>query len=154
MATLTSNKNYLSPVGFKFTIDNQLYPNLEYFCTAVSLPSISIAEAPMPFRGANVGFTGDRITFDDLSVKFNITEDMDNYKETFDWIHNIVNVGEQFKSDAILSILTSHNNVSKTIRFSDVFPISLSGVEFTTGTTEIEYLQADVTFKYTSFEFI
>ena len=79
---------------------------------------------------------------------------MDNYKETFDWIHNIVNAGEQFKSDAILNILTSHNNVSKTIRFKDVFPISLSGVEFTTGATEIEYLQADVTFKYTSFEFI
>ena len=55
---------------------------------------------------------------------------MDNYKETFDWIHNIVNAGEQFKSDAILNILTSHNNVSKTIRFKDVFPISLSGVEF------------------------
>ena len=39
------------------------------------------------------------------------------------------------------------------IKFQDVFPTSLTSVEFNSQTSDIEYLQADVTFKYTLFEF-
>jgi len=151
---ITTNKNFLSPVGFQLKMDSNLYPNLEYFCSAVTLPSVGITEATLPYRGLNMSFTGDRFTFDDLTIRFNITEDMENYLETFNWMQSIINSGENFKSDATLLILTSHNNVSKEIKFTDCFPISLSAVEFSTQQTDIEYLQADVTFKYTYFEFI
>ena len=153
MAVMT-NKNFLSPIGFKFTIDNTLYPNLDYFCSSVSLPSISLSAVEMPYKGVNLGYTGDRLTFDDLTITFNINEDMENYKETFDWLHNCISTNEIFTSDAVLNILSSHNNVTKSIRFSDCFPTSLSGVDFTSSATEVEYLQASVTFKYTNFEFI
>lgn len=154
MKTLTTNQNFLSPVGFKFIIDNTLYPNLEYFCTGVTLPSLTLSEAPTPYRGVNFGVTGDRLTFDDLTIRFNVTENMENYIETFEWIQNIVNGGEDYKSDAILSVLSSHNNVTKQIKFIDIFPISLSAVEFSTQQTDIEYVQADVTFKYSYFEIL
>ena len=71
MATLTTNKNFLSPVGFQFKISSNLYPNLEYFAVAATLP-------------VNLAFTGDRITFDDLSLRINRTENLDNYIETVD----------------------------------------------------------------------
>ena len=99
-----------------------------------------------------MGMTGDRIAFGDLQIRFNITEDMENYVEMFNWMHNIIQKGESFKSDATLSILSSHNNVTKEITFRDCFPTSLSAVEFSTQQNDIEYLQADVTFKYTYFE--
>ena len=44
MATLTANKNFLSPVGFTFKIDATNFANLEYFCTQVTFPGISLAE--------------------------------------------------------------------------------------------------------------
>ncbi|MGY8866767.1 MAG: hypothetical protein ACKVJK_14230 [Methylophagaceae bacterium] len=149
---LTTNKNFLSPTGFQFKIDEASFPNVGYFCTAVTLPDISLAEAATPYRGSNIAFTGDRLTFSDLAIRFNVTEDMDNYIEMFNWMHNIINDGENYKFDATLSILTSHNNVSKEITFRDCFPTSLSALEFSTQQTDIEYLQADATFKYTYFE--
>lgn len=154
MTTLTTNKNFLSPVGFQFKVNAQQFPNVEYFCTAVTLPSISLTEATVPYRGANLGMTGDRINFDELAIRFNVTEDMDNYIEMFNWMHNIIKdpKGESYKFDATLSILTSHNNVSREVTFSDCFPTSLSAIEFSTQQTDIEYLQADASFKYTYFE--
>lgn len=150
--TLTTNKNFLSPVGFQLKLDAALYPNVEYFCTAVTLPDISLADAPIPYRGANIAMTGDRINFSELAIRFNINEDMDNYVEMFNWMHRIINEGEDQKVDATLSILSSHNNVTKEIIFKDCFPTSLSAIEFSTQQTDIEYLQADVSLKYTYFE--
>tara|TARA_B100000780_G_scaffold278700_1_gene253242 strand:+ start:2540 stop:3001 length:462 start_codon:yes stop_codon:yes gene_type:complete len=150
--TLTTNKNFLSPVGFQFKINAKEFPNIEYFCTAVTLPGISLSESVIPFRGVNVAMTGDRLNFDDLAIRFNVTEDMDNYVEMFNWMHDIVNKGEKYKFDATLSILSSHNNVTKEITFKDCFPTSLSAMEFSTQQTDLEYLQADATFKYTYFE--
>lgn len=150
---VTSNKNFLSPVGFQLKIDYQKYPNLEYFCTAAALPGISMSEASVPFKGANIGFIGDRITFDDLTVRFNVTEDMENYLETFNWMNDIVNGSDisGVQSDATLIILNSHNNKTKEVQFKDCFPTSLSGLEFDVQ-SGIEYLTAEVTFKYSYFE--
>ena len=153
MAELSTNLNYLQPTSYKLTIDRQNYPNLEYFCNSVTLPSISLAGVDTPYKGVNLGFTGDRLEFDDLTITFNITENMENYKETFDWMHNSITTNESFTSDATLSVLSSHNNVTQEIIFKDCFPTSLSGADFTSIANDVEYLQASVTFKYTYFEF-
>ena len=153
---LTTNKNFLSPVGFGFKIDTVEFPNLEYFCTAVNLPGINNGDTAVPYRGVNLAFTGDRMGFDDLSIRFNITENMENYIETFNWMHNLIqkkDADKTYKNDATLLIYSSHNNVNQEIRFYDVFPIQLSSVEFNAQGTDIEYLQADLVLKYTSFEF-
>ena len=152
MATLTTNKNFLSPVGFQFKIDSNQYPNVEYFCTAVTLPDISAAETPIPYKTLNTAMTADRLNFGSLALRFNITEDMENYIEMFNWLNRIVNNDKEQVSDATLSILSSHNNVTREIKFKDCFPTSLSAVEFSTQQTDIEYLQADVVLKYTTFE--
>jgi len=148
----TSNKNFLSPVGFQFKIDSTKYSNVEYFCTSVSLPDLSLSEVAMPYKTSNMGMTGDRINFGDLTIRFNITEDMENYIEMYNWMHDIIQKGESHKSDATLSILSSHNNVTKEVTFKDCFPTALSAIEFSTQQTDIEYLQADVTLKYTYFD--
>jgi hypothetical protein len=152
---VTINKNFLSPVGFQLKIDSSKYPNLEYFCTSASLPGITMSEAPVPYKGANIGFVGDRIAFGDLVVKFNVTENMENYLETFNWIHDIVN-GEkehsEMQSDATLIVLNSHLNKTKEVHYKDIFPISLSGLDFDVNQGDIEYLTAEVTFKYSYFE--
>ena len=47
-------------------------------------------------------------------------------------MHNIINASdsESFKYDARLMILTSHNNVVKEIAFQEIFPTSLSSIDF------------------------
>src|SRR5210317_2406787 len=153
---VTSNKNFLSPVGFQFKINNTNYGNLEYFAVGATLPGLSLTSVDTPYRGVNLSFTGDRLAFEDLTLRINVTENLENYIETFDWIHNLAqtNNAEDFKVDATLLILSSHNNVVKEIAFKGVFPTSMSAVEFDTQTESIEYVQMDITFNYTNFEFV
>ena len=56
-------------------------------------------------------------------------------------------------SDATLNVLTSKNNANIEVRFSDVFPTALSGLDFNQQADDINYLSATVTFKYKVFEF-
>jgi len=156
MATLTTNKNFLSPVGFQFKVDSTKYPNIEYFAVACTLPGANIAATDTPYRGVNLSFTGDRISFEDLALRINVTENMENYIETFDWMHNIIQTknAEDFKADATLLILSSHNNVTKEIKFNGVFPTNISPIEFDAQAESVEYVQMDITFAYTNFEFV
>lgn len=152
MATTTTNKNYLSPVGFMFTIDRAKYPNTEYFCSGVTLPGVTLAESPVPFKASVVALPGDRLDYSDLTITFNVTEDLDNYNEIYTWMENLTKNKEDLSEQATLSILNSHNNVTKNIVFKDVFPVSLDGLEFNSQNTEVTYLAATATFGYTSFE--
>ena len=155
MAELTLNKNFLSPVGFQFKIDSTQYPNLEYFAVAATLPNISMSPTATPYKGVNLQFTGDRLQFEELSLRINVTENLENYVETFDWMHNIAqtNNAEDFKVDATLLILSSHNNVVKEVEFKGVFPTSLSPIEFDAQSDSIQYVQMDISFAYTYFQF-
>ena len=56
-------------------------------------------------------------------------------------------------SDATLNVLTSKNNANIEVRFSDVFPISLSGLNFDQQADDVTYLSATVNFKYKLYEF-
>lgn len=56
------------------------------------------------------------------------------------------------RSDANLQILNSNYNVIKTIHFKDIFPISLSTLTFDTVASDVQYLSANATFKYTHYQ--
>ena len=56
-------------------------------------------------------------------------------------------------SDATLMILTSKNNANLEVRFRDLYPISLSGLDFNQQATDVNYLTASVTFEYKIYEF-
>ena len=154
MSTLTTNKNFLSPVGFQFKINSGRYANIEYFCIAASLPSVNLPSVPVPFKGVNLSATGDKLQFEDLTLRINVTENMENYIETFNWINTILQTGtaEDHKEDGTLMILSSHNNVNKQIEFKGLFPTGITGVEFNTQTTDVDFVQVDITFSYTYFE--
>jgi hypothetical protein len=55
-------------------------------------------------------------------------------------------------SDATLTVLTNKNNPVVEVRFADCFPTSLSTLSYNQNQTDIEYLTADVTFKYKIYE--
>tara|TARA_Y100001937_G_scaffold123652_1_gene186863 strand:+ start:494 stop:955 length:462 start_codon:yes stop_codon:yes gene_type:complete len=152
MATLTTNKNFLTPVGFQFTINRQKFPNIEYFCTAVNLPTLNLTSVEIPYKGVALSEPGNRLEFSELSLSFNVTENLENYIETFDWMHEITNTQGDYKEDASLLILNSHNNVAKEVVFNGIFPTALDALEFDTK-SGIEYFSATVTFEYTSYEF-
>ena len=154
MTQLTDNFNMLSPTGFRVTIESPKFSNLEYFITTFSLPTVSLGETEAAYRNYQGFVAGDKVTYDAVDLTFMVDEDMNNYVEVFNWIQSNANENISAKHDIILSILSSHNNVNKQIRFVNALPVSLGGVDFTTQTTSIEYLQSTVSFRYDYFEII
>tara|TARA_R110002050_G_scaffold99160_1_gene205736 strand:+ start:237 stop:740 length:504 start_codon:yes stop_codon:yes gene_type:complete len=161
---LTSNINMLSPTGFKLTINREKFANTEFFITSFGIPSLSAGEVQTNFQN-NIGFTpGEVLTFEALSLRFVIDEDMNNYTEMFNWMKANTDSVEETpfapavrsveRHDMILSIMTNKNLVNKQFQFKDAFPTALSGVEFSAQSTDVEYLQADVTFRYNEFAII
>ena len=167
------SKNFLQPVGFKFLIER--IPTVEFFCQTVNIPEISIGSRQIETRVKAYDTPGDKMTFGDLNLTFMINENMDNYYEIYKWLKGLTNPKEEQEfmnymmgvkeagrkgnfqkatTDARLLVLDSNMNTITTTVFMNLFPTSLSGVRFSADPTDIDYVTADVTFKYTLLEFI
>lgn len=154
MNNLTENKNYLSPTGFKVSINAKEFANLEYFCTVTSIPALSLPEVSTPFRNTQSYTPGDRLDYAGFDMRFIVSENMENYIELYNWIRNNAQVDKWKCSDMILHILTSSNNTNKQIRYVDAFPTNIGAIEFHTQNTDVEYVSVDASFRYNYFEFI
>ena len=65
------------------------------------------------------------VTIDELSVRVAVDEDLEVYKEVFEWIIENRDSLNPLTYDATLIILTSHNNANKSIKFKNIFPTTL-----------------------------
>ena len=182
--------DYASPTQFKFTITK--LPKVEFFCTAVNLPGITLEgnmAQPTPLK--DIPVPGDKLAYSPLNMDFMVDENLENYREIHGWLTGLgfPRDREQFRkllgggadrfptstgakqetdagiirtqsgdtgavySDATLSILTSKNTTNIQVRFADVFPTSLSGLNYNQQATDVNYLIATVTFQYKIYEF-
>ena len=66
--------------------------------------------------------------------------------------YGTANVGGTY-SDATLTILTSKNNPKLEVRFKNLFPTSLTGLDYNQQATDVEYLTATVNFEYEIYDF-
>lgn len=163
--TTPTNKSFLSPLGFDFVIKK--LPTTNFFVTRATIPGfdLGVAEAPTPF--VRLPIPGDKIVFNDLQVTFKIDEDMKNYLEIFNWIMGLgfpdryeqyaalkrkdKSSGDGIYSDASLTVLTSAMNPNMEFTFRNVFPYSLTDLDFNTSLADVEYLDATVGFKFELF---
>lgn len=156
-----TNRNYLSPVGYRFTLKRA--PNVEFFVQRVSLPGLALPVVDRPTPFVRIPEPGDHLEFNQLSVTFKVNEDLDNYLEIFNWMvamgkpekfeqytfdpkQSFNNPKETLKSDITVNILTSAMNGNFDFICRDCFPISLSELEFDSTVTDINYIEATVTF--------
>ncbi len=154
------NRNFLSPAGFK--LDLEIFHGVDFFCQSASIPEIAIpiAEVQTPYRRVPIAGSGG-INFGDLQVRFIIDEELKNYNEIHSWIRKYGLSDERLLpgesdlySNARLYILTSHSNINHVAEFTNIFPVSLSGVPFDATVGDVDYLSADVTFKYEKYELL
>ena len=157
------NKNFLSQLEYKFVV-NRL-PHINWFMQRINIPGISTQppEIGTPFRIIPV--TGDILLFEPLRISFKVDEDMNNYFEIVDWMHGFgfpdkheqyqalrnrgVKVkGEGLYSDATLSILNSNMVKNVEILYHDIFPTSISELNFDVTDNDVQYLTCDVQFHY------
>ena len=167
--TPIANRNFLSPVGFKFSLKRA--PAVAFFCNQANIPSMDLGITEQPSYLKNIPVPGDKIQFGDLNLRFLVDEDLVNYMELQRWIRglgfpesmnefrkleseavmptNFGQAGDDIYSDGTLQILSSNLVPQFQVVFNDLFPYTLSTVTFDATDTDIEYFTADVSFKYT-----
>ena len=79
--------DYASPTQFKFGI-HQL-PKVEFFTLSANVPGISagVATQPPPFK--DIPIVGDKLTYENLSITFQIDEYLENYVSLHNWMKGI-----------------------------------------------------------------
>jgi hypothetical protein len=151
-----SNRNYLSPIGFKLQLE--LFEGVDFLCQRVNLPDVTMpfTEVPTRFRPIPI-VPGGGVTYGDLSVSFIVDEELINWKSIYNWIRangcseEHMPTTEPQLSGGQLLIYTSNYNINHIIDFENMFPISISEMNFDATSTDVEYFTAQVTFKYTGY---
>jgi len=163
------NRNFLSPTGFKFTLNRA--PKVAFFSNAANIPGLTLGVAVQSSYLKDIDTPGDKIVFSDFVLRFLVDENLENYMEIQNWIrglgypeslkeiYDFQKSNRKFEqpdksqlnlySDGTLQILTSSQNPNFKIKFSDLWPYNLSDLQFDSTDTDIQYLTAEVTFKYT-----
>ena len=170
-----SNRNLLSPVGFKFALDKA--PKVDFLSNYAGIPAITLGSALQTRYGKNIDIPGDKMNFEDFRLRFLVDENMENYMEIWNWMtglgfpysleqySDLKENSDTYKSpslqgnfyersDGTLNILNSDFNVQSQVIFQGLYPVYLSALDFDATLEDIRYFTAEVTFKYTYYRII
>jgi len=87
LARQPTSLDYASPTQFKFQI--QKLPKVEYFCTSVNLPAVSISEVKQPTPFVDVPLPGTTLSYETLNMTFLVDENLENLQEIHGWIRGL-----------------------------------------------------------------
>ena len=164
-ANQIQNRNFLAPVGFKFTLAK--YPKVAFFSNSARIPEISLGTAVQASYLKDIDIPGEKLTYGDLNIRFLVDENMQNYMAMHNWLKGIgfPETPQQFKdqttdndglrdekevfSDGSLHILNSNFKDVAIVKFNDLFPVGLTSLEFDATETDINYFTAEATMRYT-----
>ena len=162
-------------------------PKTTWFCTAANIPGITLGEAQYATPMSDMFVTGDKLTFETLNITFIVDEELQNYRELWDWIvgmgspvnhsqwETTLSKGDgavrtfgtsdadprtkttyeesNLYSDSTLIVYNSKNMAKVNVQFKNMFPTSLSSLEYSQDLTDVEYFKASATFRYLYYEF-
>ncbi len=164
------DRNFLQPSGFQMIISRA--PKVAYFGNAVNVPDLLLGTSIQPTQALkNLPQPGEVIEFGDLTLRFLVDENMENYIEVQNWIRGIgfpetldqiydlqedtegvarpdLQNGMNIYSDGTLIVYDSLSNPNFKIHFENMFPYSLSTLQFDATLPDTEYFTAEVSFKY------
>ena len=159
------NRNFLSGVGFKFNLTK--FPKVDFFSNSARIPELNLELTQQASYLKNIDIPGERLTYGDLSLRFLVDENMENYISVYNWLKGLgfpestkefadlnkdkegLRDPKQAFCDGTLSILNSNYREVAKVKFKDLFPVSLSSLEFDATNTDLQFFQAEATFKYT-----
>ena len=155
------------PNLFKATINFPAYAQgdveiTSFLCTAASLPESSVGVFPVPFRGRIIKMVGDR-TFADWSTTIMNDTDFKIRNSIERWMNGMnghkSNTGltnmNDFSADLKVEQLDRDGSTLKTYNFRGCFPVVLSDIALSYGTTDtieeftcqwsVQYWESDTT---------
>jgi hypothetical protein len=147
-----------------------------FFSNTANIPRIDLGTTAQPNYLRDIPVPGDKMEFEDFTLRFLVDEDLENYMEIQNWIRglgfpenlkeiydlqtntagvdNKQNQMNNIYSDGTLEVLNSSKNVNFKVVFRDLFPYSLSSLDFDATDEDVSYFTAEVVFKYTMYNIL
>jgi len=169
--TQLRNRNFLSPIGFKFTLKTK--EKVDFFSNSANVPSIALGTALQGTTFRILDVPGDEVTYEDFTMNFLVDEDLKNYMIIHNWITGL-GTPENFKQfrdltkdpdsglkddllqfcDGTLHVLNSNYRDIAMVKFQDLFPVALTSLQFNATENDVNYFTAEVSFKYTIYNIV
>ena len=166
------NTNLLQPTKYLLTFDR--IPTVQYFCQAVNIPGVSVGQAPINFPSVDVYSPGNKIAYNNLNINFMVDEGMVGWQNLYDWFRSFAspdgtdernvlnnlasqkkfNTKKPYLSDATLTILSALNNPVVRVQFINMFPVSISDLNFDTKQSADDIMVGTANFVYEQFKFL
>jgi len=162
------NRNFLSGVAFKFNLAK--FPKVDFFSNSAIIPVLNLELAQQSSYLKNIDVPGERLTYGDFTLRFLVDENMENYKSVYDWLTGLgfPETTKEFADiikdsdgqtdpkeafcDGTLRILNSNYREVAKVKFTDLFPVSLTSLDFDATNTDVQFFTAEATFKYTLYK--
>jgi len=168
------NRNFLSSIGFRFTLNRAR--KVSFFANSANIPGMNLGVTEQPSYLKNIDIPGDKIAFNDFTLRFLVDENLENYMQIQNWMrglgfpesqkeifdlqsdgNNTIGYDSEsmnIYSDGTLQVVNSSQRVQFEVLFQDMFPYNLSDLEFDATSQETEYFTAEVSFKYTIYNIL
>ena len=148
------------------------FPKVDFFSNSAIIPELSLELAQQASYLKNIAVPGERLNFGDFTLRFLVDENMENYQSIYDWITGLgfPETTKEFADiikdkdgqrdpkeafcDGTLRILNSNYREVAKVKFKDLFPISLSSLDFDATNTDVQFFTAQATFKYTIYDLV
>jgi hypothetical protein len=145
------------------------FPEISFFIQDVNLPDLNLDSTAMATSVHTFPIPGNDLTFSPLTCTFVVDEKMSNYLAIYQWLLGMgyPESHEMYRAlmsnsknqtadrelakgytDGTLSILGNNEQPIMQAQLIDCFPISLSGLQFTTKDPDARPVTATVTFLY------
>ena len=155
----------MSPIGFKLTLSTK--EKVDFLSSSANVPGISLGTALQGTTFRILDVPGDEVMYEDFTINFLVDEDLKNYMIIHNWITGL-GIPENFKQykdlttnedgqkdemlqycDGTLHILNSNFRDMARVKFADLFPVSLTSLQFNATENDVNYFTAEASFKYT-----
>jgi hypothetical protein len=171
----TDNINILYNNQFKLVIGRGT-KQMELMCQRASLPGIKINSQTQPTTlGTTIPVPSLSVAHEPLNIEFIVDSNLQNWNSLYSWIRNISNISDDksYNTDyqnwhhgAVLYVYNPHfkfqtsvgqpscNNVLFTVNFNHMIPVSLSGLNFQSDSSDIIPQRATCSFTYSYYNII
>lgn len=158
------NTNPLQPTKFLLIFDR--ISTVQYFCQSVNLPGVSLGEVTRATPFLDMYSPGTKLSYSPLSVSFLVDEELATWKNLYKWFtsiadpngfekrnHEIELQKNKHFSDATLTVLSALNNPILRIHYKNVFPLTMSDINFDTTQSADNLITVNATFRYESYSY-
>jgi hypothetical protein len=129
-----------------------------YFCQKANIPGVSLGQAIQETPNLDLFHSGTKISYNTFDVTFLVNEDLSAWTTIYNWMKDLSSVEASYakrkegKKQAVLTVMSNQNNPKLRVKLMDLFPLSLSDLEFDTTQSAEEHITATVSFRYDWFE--